>query len=594
MNNSRRDFLKKLPLAMSIPFSLGGIPMRAIGKDHTLSKLAAAVPQPDGRVLVILQMHGGNDGLNCCIPVAKYNEYYNARPNIAIPAANSLRKYIPLDSTLSENSQLGLHPDMVAMKSLYDQGRMAVIQGVSYKNNNGSHFRGRDIWFMGGSYDDYIQSGWLGRYLQGEYAPFSYPENFPIKKGDDPVDENYEMIDPLAIEIGSDVSLIFHQQGNIPTSFSLPAGGDFENLEDLEGFFENQQTDPRGIPPLNYLGGSRYYKELQWILDLEDKTQDYTAQLAKEYAAGGATSVAYPTKYPFNAPSGSLTNHLSNQLKLVARLLAGGCQTKVFLVKVGGFDTHADQVEKYDTTMGGHAALMYHISTSMKAFQEDLRSRGTLEDRVLTLTTSEFGRRVRSNASYGTDHGTAGPMFIFGKGVAPGVIGDAFKTTPGNNNLDMQVDYRNVYANIMIDWMKVDESKIKTIFPNADNAALGLDPTNLTSTTSDGVSFEKMNIAQQVITGVEGFIGDRFSLDDCYPNPASTKTTMKFKVNSAYHVNIDLMDIHGRKMKKMVDGVYSPGEHKVEVDLTGLAPGTYIYEMKTGFYQEAKKLVIIK
>jgi uncharacterized protein (DUF1501 family) len=558
--------------------------MRVMGQQNALTRMAAAAGTND-RVLVILQMHGGNDGLNCCIPVAKYGEYYNKRANIAIPAANSLRKYIPLDSTLPEIDQIGLHPDMIAMKHLYDQGRMTVVQGVSYKNNNGSHFRGRDITFMGGSYDDYMQSGWIGRYLQGEYAPYKYPEDFLNPN----VPQN-EMIDPLAIEIGGDVSLIFHQEGNIPTSFTLSEDG-LDNLEDLEGFFEDQTTDPRGIPP-EYLKDSAYYKELKWILDLEDKTEDYTKRLQEVLSKSSATTINYPEKYPYNAPSGSITNGLRNQLKLVARLLAGGCKTKVFLVKIGGFDTHADQVEKYDPTMGGHAALMYHVSSSMKAFQDDLRARG-LEDRVLTITTSEFSRRVNSNASYGTDHGTAGPMFIFGKGANPGVLGEAFKTNDSGNNLAMQYDYRNVYANIMRDWMQVDDTRLNKIFPDARDAndtSKGL----MTTGTSDGTVFEQLPLAQQVITGNEGFIGDRFSLEDCYPNPAKDKTTVHFKVNSAYQVTINLFTNDGRKVKAMVDGVYNPGEYKVETDLTGLPAGHYIYELKTGFYKEAKKLIIVK
>jgi uncharacterized protein (DUF1501 family) len=582
MNKSRRDFLKKLPLAMSIPFTLGGISMRVMGQ-NVLTRMAAA--STNDRVLVILQMHGGNDGLNCCIPVAKYSDYYAKRSNIAIPAANSLRKYVELDNLLPENSQIGLHPDMMAMKALYDQGRMTVVQGVSYKNNNGSHFRGRDITFMGGSYDDYFQSGWVGRYLQGEYAPFRYPEEFL-----NPNFPQNEMIDPLAIEIGGDVSLIFHQEGNIPTSFSLSASGP-DSLEDLEGFFEDQTLDPRGIPP-EYLKDSAYYKELKWILDLEDKTEDYTERLTNVLNGTSQSSVVYPNSYPFNAPNGSKTNPLRQQLQLVARLLAGGCQTKVFLVKIGGFDTHADQVEKYDPTMGGHAALMYHVSTAMKAFQEDLRARG-LEDRVLTITTSEFSRRVQSNGSYGTDHGTAGPMFIFGKGVKPGVIGDAFMTTPGGDNLAMQKDYRVVYANILRDWMLVNDEQLNKVFPDGNfegDTSKGL----MTTGTSDGTVFEELPIAQQVITGSEGFISDRFSLEDCYPNPAREKTTVHFRVNSAYHVTIDLFDNNGKKSMTMVDGYYNPGEHNVEVDLTGLSGGNYVYQLRTGFYKEAKKLVIIK
>ncbi|HPM32239.1 MAG TPA: DUF1501 domain-containing protein [Chryseolinea sp.] len=596
MNNSRRDFLKKLPLAMSIPFTIGGIPIKVMG-DNSLSRLAKAAGDTP-RVLVILQMAGGNDGLNNLIPIEKYDEYYSKRPNIAIPTQNKTRGFIPLDSTLASNAQVGLHPDMQAMKALYDIGRMTVVQGVSYKNNDGSHFRGRDIAFMGGSANDYIQSGWLGRYLQGEYASgnpapndfYQYPQDFL-----NPAVPDNTMVDPLALEFGSDLSLIFHQNGNIPTSISIDNPESFAQLvNELEGFVEMEGVDPFGIPP-DYLAGSPYYKELQWILDLEDKSKDYATRLLQLYQEGGAGTASYPETYPFNAPSGSKRNGLAPQLKLVARLLdgqvklTGEVQTKVFLVKMGGYDTHVDQVESYDPTMGGHAALLYHMSTAMKAFQEDLRARG-LEDCVLTVTTSEFGRRVYSNGSYGTDHGTGGPLYIFGKGVQPGVVGTVPDLTEAN--VGMQYDYRVVYANIMRDWMGItDDVRMNTIFPNTDLPGTGImSPQG----TSDGVIFEPLPLANQVITSVESFIGDRFALEDCFPNPAKDKTTMHFKVNSSYQVNINLFDSQGRKSKTLVDGVFPPGEHKVEIDLSDLTAGTYIYEMKTGFYKEAKKLIIQK
>jgi uncharacterized protein (DUF1501 family) len=583
MKNTRRDFLKKLPLAMSIPFALAGVPIRVMG-ENSLTRMAAA--SDNDRVLIILQLHGGNDGLNALIPVDKYELYYNKRPNIAIPSKNKNRGFIPLDDTLPLESQVGLHPDMHAIKSLYDKGRVTVVQGVSYHKNNGSHFRGRDIWFMGGSADDYFQSGWLGRYLQGEYAPLKYPENFPLHAGEDPNNPTHEMLDPLAIEMGNDLSLIFHQEGNIPTSIAMSTVSDF--TEGLEGFVD-EQIDPRGLPP-THLEGSPYYKELNWILSLEDKTKDYAARLATLYANGNNKpgKSDYPSKYPFNAPEGSINNSLNWQLQIVAKLLSGGCKTKVFLLKIGGFDTHADQVEHYDTTMGGHAALLYHISSAMNAFQEDLRIRG-LEDRALTITTSEFGRRVTSNGSYGTDHGTAAPLFIFGKGVKPGVIGDAFKITAGNN-LEQQVDYRNVYANIMRDWMLVSDDKLNKIFPQGENSTAGI----MNGGTSDGVSFQELPLAQRVITGVDEFIGDRFSLQDCYPNPAKENVTIRFRINTANTVLIDLIDNKGQQVRIITNKIYPPGDHAIEVNLSEVPSGHYVYQLKSGFYKASKKLTVIK
>ncbi|MCA4897161.1 MAG: DUF1501 domain-containing protein [Bacteroidota bacterium] len=570
----RRDFIKSLSMA-AVPITLGGIPLKVMA-ENSLTRMASQ--STNDRVLVILQMHGGNDGLNAIIPVTDYDLYYSRRPNIAIPLKNSARKMIKLDSTLPPDAQVGLHPDMGGMKDLYDRGRMAVVQGVSYKNNNGSHFRGRDISFMGGSFDDYFSSGWVGRYLQQEFAPKTYPAEFP----------NADMLDPLAIEMGSDVSLIFHQDGNIPTSISINDPKGFADLvQGLKGF-QDQGVDPRGYPPAALLN-SPYGKELSWILGLEEKSKDYAQRLYDVYKAASATAVTYPERYPFNAPTGSLNNPLSSQLQLVARLLDGGgagkgVKTKVFLVKIGGFDTHAEQVESYDPTMGGHAALMYHISSAMQAFQNDLRLRG-IEDRVLTVTTSEFGRRVHSNGSYGTDHGTGGPVYIFGKGVKPGVTGKVPDLT--QDNVDMQYDYRQVYASLLRDWMLVDENKINNdiFFKNF-----------LSGPKEEGTgNYENIVLAEQVISGVqENFVAERFGLLDCFPNPAKESTTVRFRINNTSHVTINLLDNSGKQLKTVISEEKTEGEHSVKIELSDVPPGFYLYQLKTGFVNESKKLIVTK
>lgn len=553
---------------MSLPFALAGVPITVLGQDNTYTRMART--SANDRILIILQMHGGNDGLNCLVPVDAYDLYYSRRANIAIPQKNSLRKYIEVDSTLESEARIGFHPDMLAMKDMYDKGRVGIVQGVSYKNNNGSHFRGRDIWFMGGSADEYLQSGWVGRYLQKEFEPEVYPDDFP----------NASMPDPLAIEMGSDVSLIFHQEGNIPTSLSINDPASFAQLvEDLEGF-QDEEVDPRGLPP-EFLKDSAYYNELDWILNLEDKSKDYANQLFQRYEQGGAPSTSYPENYPFNAPRGSLRNPLSGQLRLVARLIAGGCKTKVYLVKIGGFDTHADQVEKYDPTMGGHAALMYHISTAMKAFQEDLKVRG-LEDRVLTITTSEFGRRIGSNGSYGTDHGTGGPLFLFGRYVKPGVTGVVPDLTKGN--VEMQYDYRLIYANLLSKWMQVDDTKLNYVFPGLMTL----------EGTKDGVFFEELPLVLDTILASDDFSTTRFNLYDCYPNPAKGKATFRFRITTPADTQLVLMDSHGIPVKLVFRKTLEPGQYQEEVSLADLPAGAYIYQLKSGPFEKSKKLIVIQ
>lgn len=563
-------------MAAGTALTLNSVPVRVMAEQSHFLRLANG--SANDRVLVILQMHGGNDGLNTIIPVDQYDLYYSRRANIAIPARNSVRKYIPLDSTLPLADQVGLHPDMLDAKGLYDQGRMTVVQGVSYPNNNGSHFRGRDILHMGGGANDYFSSGWVGRYLQQDIAPQVYPDDFL----------NADCPDPLAIEMGSDVSLVFHQQGNIPTSISLPGNPQsFANLvESLEGF-DDKLIDPRGKPPTN-LDNTPYGKELNWILGLEDKSEDYAKRLLDVYNAASATSVTYPEVYPFNAPSNNLRNGLTPQLQVVARLLDGGgagmgLKSKVFLVRIGGFDTHAGQVESYDPTMGGHASKLYHITAAMKAFQEDLRARG-IEDRVLSITTSEFGRRINSNGSYGTDHGTSGPMLLFGKGVNPGVIGTNQDLSNGKRNIEMQYDYRQVYANILKDWMQVDEDIIANdiFFGNFINGP---------KTDGDGF-YEPLPVAVEQITGTEGFFNDRFKITKIYPNPAKDNFTIAFFINTENNVLVELFNSKGKSVQVLLNERRTAGQHELNVNTSRLDAGIYLCKIESGLFKKSKRLII--
>lgn len=566
----RRHFLKKIPAMAGATMALNNVPIRAFSNQSPFLRLAQQ--SNNDRVLVIIQLHGGNDGLNSVIPVDQYELYYQQRPNIAIPKRNSIRNYIELDSTLALDARVGLHPDMIGAKDLYDRGRMAIVQGVSYPNNNGSHFRGRDIWFMGGGFENYYDSGWAGRYLQQEYVPDVYPDDFP----------NDTMPDPLAIELGSDVSLLFHQPGNIPTSISLPGNPEtfIDLVNGLQGFEDNNSTtDPIGVPP-EHLTDSPYYKELDWILGLEDKTKEYAERLYDVYVNNGTeATVTYPEIYPFNAPLSSKNNNLAGQLRIVSRLIAGGAKTKVYLLRIGGFDTHAGQVESYDPTMGAHAALMYHLSSAMNAFQKDLASRG-IEDRVLSVTTSEFGRRIKSNGSYGTDHGTGGPLFLFGRGVKPGVVGVNHNFMAQTSNIAMQYDYRQVFANLLKDWMLVDEEVIDEDIFFGDFI--------------NGNGYQPLPLAQQQITGITEFFDERYQLKDAYPNPVSSKksVTIPYRINTTSNVLIKILDQKGRTVKTVENSKKGAGDHTIKTDLTGIKPGLYFYQIEAGLLKRAKKLVI--
>jgi uncharacterized protein (DUF1501 family) len=412
----RRDFIKAAaPLAV-VPFFSNQL--FAAAMPHSLQDealLGTLGPESD-RVLVIIQLNGGNDGLNTVLPLDQYSRLAAARANILIPDTSAL----VLGST-----QTGLHPEMTGMKSLYDDRKLSIVQGVGYVNPNFSHFRASDIWHTGSDSNQSLTTGWVGRYL--EYAFPGYPEAYP----------SVAMPDPLSIRVGTGSALGL-QGYEISTGQIISAtfnGG-------LTRLLTYQNTN---------LPTGRAGAELSFLRDQQAYTNQYGNRIIATWAAG-TNMATYPT--PISSQS------LSTQLKIVARLIKGGLKTRVYWVGLNGFDTHALQA-------GTHATLLKELSDSVAAFQKDLGLMG-LEDRVMGMTYSEFGRRIMSNGSSGTDHGTAAPVFVFGSKVAGGIIG----TNPiipsvvnVNSNVPMQFDFRTVYQSMMRNWFCVPEA--------AANAALG-------------------------------------------------------------------------------------------------------------------------
>ncbi|MBX2840986.1 MAG: DUF1501 domain-containing protein [Flammeovirgaceae bacterium] len=560
----RRKFLRNLSVASSAPLFLNGIPINVFANQHKYAQFAAN--ENSDKVMIILQLHGGNDGLNMVIPVEQYTGYYNLRPNIAIPDRGS-RKYIELDNTLTEGEKVGLHPDMLGVKELYDSGKVNIVQGVSYEKANGSHFRGRDVFFMGGGYEDYYSSGWMGRFLNDQFQ--AYPDG---DTNNLPYNGQNEMKDPPGLEIGSGVSLAFHRNEGIPISLSVRSPLQFHDLINSVG----------GELPMEF-PDSHYGDELEYIMKMDQQSNVFGARLKEVYENGSnSPDVTYPEKYPL-ATQRAFNNPLSSQLRLIARLLKGGIKTRFFLARIGGFDTHADQVESYEPTFGHHAALMYHISSAMKAFQDDLKGLG-IEDRVMTVTMSEFGRRAKSNGSFGTDHGNAAPTMIFGAGVNPGIIGanpDLANLKGGN--VPMQYDYRQVLTSVVQNWMGADEEAVKRAFE--------LDTPEKTSAFLDN---QLPVVNPNGVTGInDSFFSDRFRLNGVYPNPVQTETTFSYYINNSGNVKLRIFNMEGKVVKEVINEYKPFGEHEVTVNLKGLKAGLYIYRLEAGKFSSAKKLTIV-
>ena len=416
----RKDFIKNSFAGMVLPAILNGISLKALAGSPMLHALQRYMN--DDRVLVLLQLAGGNDGINTVIPADQYATYLAARTNIAVPEEKLLK--------LNGHDMTALHPSMTEMQNLFNDGKLGIIQAVSYPKPNFSHFRATDIWMTGSDSGTTLNTGWAGRLLNNWYPGF--PENFP----------NTSMPDPLAIQVGSVVSTTF-QGPAFTMGLAISNPNNFYNL--IEG-------------KENISSKTKWGEQLSYIEEMTLKTDQYADVIKK--AALKVT--AQYDKYP--APG---KNALADQLKIVARLIGGGLKTKVYMVNMGGFDTHSKQTEDADKSTGNHANLLKKVSEAIGAFMNDLEYL-KVKDRVIGMTFSEFGRRIKSNASGGTDHGAAAPLFYFGHQVKSGIIGDnplipAAATV--NDNVAMQHDFRSVYSSILRNWFGLQTDDIRNILP---------------------------------------------------------------------------------------------------------------------------------
>lgn len=526
----RRKFLKTaLPASVTIPSLLNGMSVKAFTQESPLVQALLGGTETD-KVLVLVQLNGGNDGLNMVIPLEHYGNYINARQNIAIPQ----NKVLPLAGTV----KTGLHPAMTGMQTLYNEGKVNIIQAVGYPSPNFSHFRATDIWMTASDSDQVLTSGWAGRYLGVEYPNF--PNGYP----------NTQMPDPVAIQIGS-VTSVTLQGPSVTMGMSISDPTSFYNF--LDGVEDPVPDTPWG-------------KELAYIRLVTEQTQIYSAVLRD-----AASKVAQQASYPSD-------NSLAEQLKIVAKLVKGGLKTRIYMVSTGGFDTHASQVNQIDTTTGTHAALMGRVSDAIKAFMDDLKYL-EVDDRVVGMTFSEFGRRVKSNSSFGTDHGAAAPVFVFGKNVRSGITGNnpAIPVNAANNdNVPFQYDFRSIYASILKQWFCVNDVDLQTIMLK---------------------NFQEIHLcinAACKTTGLEEIVrGSGEELITNYPNPFVDKTTITFRTKGG-HTLIQVMDQMGRVIRVLTDKEYIAGVYSVSFDSHGLQNGVYYARFQNGALQQVRAMLKVR
>jgi uncharacterized protein (DUF1501 family) len=516
----RRDFLRNTVPATILPAVINGFSLKAFGAESPLARLLSGVTNTD-HVLVLVQLSGGNDGLNTVIPIDTYASYFAARSNIAIPQ----NKILPI------TAETGLNPAMTGMKALYDEGKLKIIQAVGYPTPSFSHFRATDIWMSASDSNQVITSGWGGRYLNYEYPNF--PVGYP----------NSTMPDPLGIQIGSTTSLTF-QGPAVTMGMSISNPTSFYNL--LNGV-----EDPA---PNNNAG-----KELKYVRLVAKQTSQYATVVV-----GAASQVTQQAPYPSN-------NSLADQLKIVARLIKGGLKTRLYMVSYGSFDTHSLQTDASDPTIGTHANLLKNVSDAIKAFQDDLKFLA-IEDRVMGMTFSEFGRRIKSNSSTGTDHGAAAPMFVFGKNVLPSVLGNN-PTIPAvvtvNDNIPMQYDFRSVYATLLENWLCVKNEDLEQIMlKNYQNLPL-------VNTAS----------CKPVPPSTSGT-----SFLEIWGTPFTQSTRIVYRTDGG-HTLLQIFDTMGRLITTPVDADLAAGTYTYNFDSGALPAAVYYVRLQNGSMQQVKGMV---
>lgn len=519
----RRNFLQYAASSLVLPVMIDGFGAKAFARPSSFIQSLVNLAAQSDRVLVIIQLQGGNDGLNMVIPLDQMSVYTSPsfRGNIAITEAKALK--------LKNYAGTGLHPAMTGMQQLFNDGKLSIAQGVSYPTPNFSHFRASDIWMTAVDSSQTATSGWAGRYLDNRFPGF--PTGYP----------NAQMPDPPAIQIGYVTA----------TTLLGPTNSTAIVLQDPDTFARLVGDKPN-VPATNLTG--YVAQQIDYIRQQQASSVSYAGQI-KTAANKSKNLATYPT-----------SNALADQLKIIARLIAGGMQTKVYYVTMGGFDNHANQVVATDTSTGTHANLLKMLSDAVLAFQNDL-TQLKVDDRVVGMTFSEFGRRAISNGSYGTDHGTSAPMFVFGNAVKSPMVGKNPNLSDlDNNNLKMQTDFRQVYAAILTDWFGTDAA--------TESATLFRD-------------FSVAPVFRSTVTDTEPVASDA----RLYPNPASTQVVLESDWLTGGVKSVQVVNMQGRYMS--VDAS-RPTPTAVQVNVSNLPIGDYVLRVETSQGMLNKRMLVVR
>lgn len=517
-NWSRRTFLNRFLVGSTgVALSVSGKPLQAFGASPLLKKLDALETD---RILVLVQLAGGNDGLNTVVPYTN-DDYYRKRPVLSIPK----------EELVVLNDSFGLHPSLNLLDSFWQEGEMGIVSGVGYPDQNLSHFRSTDIWVSASESNDVVDTGWLGRYLDNENPDYSStsPES------------------PLALQIGTSLPMLF-QSPTERMGISFHSVGSFELVAERGEVYDTQSVPdtPAG-------------DQLAFMRTTANQTIRYGKSIRDAYLSA-ANTVEYPWE----------TYRFGDSLATVARCIRGGLGAKIYVVTLPDFDTHVNQAFMQTRLLG-------YLSDGLRKFYDDLASDG-LDQNVLTVSFSEFGRRVEENASRGTDHGAAAPLFVFGPEAKGGIVGSApdLDDVDDNGNLKHDIDFRSVYAAILGEWFGLPREDIE--------AALGVPNANPISIVKNALNTGLPSTPRAGVTA---------SLLPNYPNPAQSQTRLRFELGASSEVRLRVFDMQGRLVRVVADGSYASGRHELSVQVDDLPSGAYLYRLETPIGTSSRMLQVV-
>jgi uncharacterized protein (DUF1501 family) len=501
-----------------------------------LSLLAQLDADTNDNILILVQLFGGNDGLNTVVP-ANDDTYYSLRPTIGIPKAN-LYSF----GGIYMNPGLTLR-DKDGFAGMFEAGTLAVLQNIGYPHPNLSHFRSTDIYLSGINDSDpnhSLTTGWVGRYLERRYPNF--PNQLPA--------------DPLAINFGGFSLALTSEKGRMGIEVnnpSLQAGGLNSDQDTLD-------ADAKG---------TNYELEYAFVSDIANRSNTYAQRVKDAYANGKAKLKG---KYA--------NDGFAQQMASVAALIAGGLGTRVYVVSLGGFDTHTNQADPIQPWTGSHANLLTSLSDAIAQFQYDLlqldQSGQKVSNKVIGLTISEFGRRPHDNGSFGTDHGAASVQFMFGNRVNGVVIGDApdLKNLDSNGDIQYQYDFRQIYTSILMDWFDLTREDAQTVL-QTDNQ--GIDPIPGLIKNSSAV---ERSIARPLTVSL-------------YPNPLRSQAKLSLNIPNDAFVEAELSSIDGKRAATFVSRNLPAGHYDLPVEVD-LASGSYLLSLKAGAERRTQLVQVIR